>query len=321
MAFDATSVGNLTDRINQDIDNLYFGTMEFNHTLGRDLSALTVFTNVKGNNQRLLTGSVGVNLKAADCSFADGATDDTFTEISIPLRDLEINKEWCIRDLEDSYLNGRLSAGQRYEGLEGWESDIVGETVKGIVNTNEGLVWTGTDAAGSARGIKTYVDANLASCLGGAAVGTTAITNANAYDQVKLMVRTAINGDEVLGEAIRMGGASLWCDPQIHYAYLEDYQATVGNAGNVNAENVNRGGVPMIDGTMCAFRPVSGLYGTGDMYLTFDGNFVVATDLLSDARDFRLYMDQDGKNVRGWTQYKLGAGAYDLGKVAAYVVA
>lgn len=315
MAFGSAEITALQDRINQDI-TLYFGTKEFSDTLA-NIDAIDVYANVKGDNLGLTNGSVSVTFKDADCSFADG-NDDTFTEVSIPLRDLEVNKEWCIRDLENKYLNGRLSAGQRYEGLEGIEADIYGEVLKGTANLIETTLWQGTNAANSFQGMGTYAKANVASAIGGAAVGTVAPTLSTAYADVHAMMNAAITGDEVLADYVINGGASLWLDPQVMYFYTRDYQDTVGNVGNVNAADLNIDPFRLVEGTQCRFRPVSGLYGTGEMYLTFDGNFVFATDLLSDMRDFRLYMDQDMKNTRGWLQFKGGAGVRDISKVAIW---
>ena len=174
--------------------------------------------------------------------------------------------------------------------------------------------------ANSFQGMATYIDANVASTIGGAAVGTVAPTLTTAYADVHAMMNAAITGDEFLADKVINGGASLWLDPQVMYFYKRDYQDSVANTGNVNA--VSQEGVfNFVEGTGCRFRPVSGLYGTGKMYLTFDMNPVFATDLLSDTTDWRIYMDQDQKNTRGWIQFKGGAGIRNISKVAAWIPA
>ena len=309
------TVSSLTDNPKELLRPIWTGTVNYSDTIAAAAGgAISLFTNVKGSSLKMPRLSQVVNYKDADCAFsASGGT--TITQATMTLNDSEYNDLWCVRDLENKFTNGYLPAGQRYENLGALQGEIVMEIEKGVANKNEDYIWTGDNSnAGQWDGYNTL----LSDAIGAATVtatGVGAITESNAYDSVKALVKAAM-ADKYLGTLANRGGLSLWLGHDAMYNYDLDYQATVGTT--IHAQDFKPG---FVQGTRIQFRPVAGLTGTSYMYLVPDGNLAVGTDLLADTADLKFGLDQYEKNVWATLMFKMGCQFLDVTKGKYHVLA
>lgn len=311
-------VSALTDAVNEDFGLLFANSMEHSDTLKpENIGALHVVADLKGNNLNIHKGTITANIIDASCSPTD-ATTDTYTDVSIPLRDLMFFKEWCLRDFENKPLNAMLPAGQNYEGLGDLERMIVAECYKLLGNGVEDRVWEGTDAATSFQGISTAITAGVLSTDGGnGAVDTAALTTANAHTKIKALVDAGMtNSNKNIAKACANGNASLWMGQDAAYKMVQEYESAIGATGNVRYEGNS---IPeYFYGTNIRIRQVAGMYGTSDVHLTWDGNFAFGTDLLSDMTEFEFGEERKEGTIWVKAPFKGGAGVAVIADVLTH---
>jgi hypothetical protein len=227
----------------------------------------------------------------------------------------KVQKEWCVRDLEDYFTQGYLGSGQHYGNLGSIESNIVGETLKALGNAIEVNVWNDSTATGGSPGLADawikQMDDDGPTPTGTAA----AITSSNALDKVDALA-LAVMADRNKAAQAMSGDIVCFIGHKELFDYYLDYETTHGT--KIHAKDF---GATMVHGTNIPFVPVAGLSGTSYICMAERGNLSLGVDLMSDTSYLKFGMDEYDQNVWGEVRFKMGVGFRDASAITFHAAA
>ena len=312
MAIDVSALTNYVEELKFK-DDIWIPEVARHDTMALPDNVIAKYMGVKSNSLKLPTLTTTATWQDGDnCTFS-ASGDDTLTQSTITLGNVRINKTWCVRTMEDKYSQGYLGAGQHYEGLGSIESDIVSDVLKTHGNTMETRVWQ-SDTLFDGY-IEQIDDAITATTI--AATGTpAAITSSNALDKVQAIVDAGM-ADSTLNYEMNAGNVSIFMGHTEFYYYLLDYRATHGALTHAQDEN----GLFRPYGTRAVIRPVAGLSGTSYIILAQNGNLAMAADLMTDASELKVGLDQYQENIWAKMRFKMGVGFRNILKIKVHTAA
>lgn len=132
----------LPDFINPNAEELLVKSM-----LGaKTLNYFEIMTNVKSKSALNYLDSTVVFGDGSSCGFNAQGT-DTLTQREIEVKPIKINKEWCDRDLLNTWMNHENLIAAGREKLP-FEQRFVESNMRAIENKLDKLIWQGDDTLG-----------------------------------------------------------------------------------------------------------------------------------------------------------------------------
>ena len=314
----AFNVGALTQYISEKkySGDLYVSVADYARTLGMT-DKIFIRAGEKSNVAKLPRLDVTTPFADSSCTFAANGN-DTFAQSTVTLNASMVNKTWCLRDLEDDFTNTYLAPGQNYDGLDGLQSYILSEVLKGIGNTAEDYFWTGDNSvSGQWDGFLTLInDAITATTI--APVSGGALSDTNTVGYVEGLINAAL-ADATYGKTwatlINGGGATMYMGTDAMRHYDINYRNVYGDT--THASNFNE---RFLQGTQVALEAIPVLNGSDYIVLTPNQNLAILTDLLSDLSTFKFGMDQYERNVWGTADFKFGCGVRNITQVKVHTL-
>lgn len=250
------------------------------------------------------------------CSFtASGA--DTFTQRTITVGKIQIQKKWCERDLEPKYTQEAMKKGGNYTSLT-YNTEIVDNTLQNIQKNLEKALWlaqigSGTHYLGHFDGFATIVDA--ISDIGTRTYSGTAWSEANSRTAIKGLAALVVANDDVF----RGGDSSIkfFMSPKMAQEYR--WKLVADNVGFPNAYNDQNKNKTFVEGTTIEIVEVPGLTGTNYIYAMEPENMYFGTDMANEYEKFEVWFSQDNREIRMHSEFKAGVQVAFTGRVFRYL--
>lgn len=290
MAFDVSA---LTDFVDESGE-----LMAASIAKSRTLSLANINTGIKSAATINLVDVAATIAAGGSCSFS-ASGDDTFTQRTISVADVQSHKLYCMKDLEAKYTQMVLSDGVNYENDE-LPRIIVEKHMEGVMLKLENLAWQGDTASGNAElaitdGYNKIIDAAAGVSIP-ANSGVTAIDSTNIDDVIKETY-------EAIPEAVIDAPDLVWMvDPALFRAYR--INTTDKNLFHVPAEGDEFDTIEYYSGK--PMFSIQGLAGTGRIYVMRQSNLYWGTDLESDAERFEFWYSKDDRNHKSAVELKAG---------------
>ena len=109
-----------------------------------------------GNVQTGIKSAESINIIVNDPTFQvdvcgfNPSGDDVLTQRIITVGKIKINQEFCDKDLESKFTQGRLKIGSKYDTLA-LKNEIAADVSQRIAKKNEIAIWQGDLASGNAN--------------------------------------------------------------------------------------------------------------------------------------------------------------------------
>jgi Phage capsid family. len=258
----------------------------------------------------LFTKQVGVksaaalNLMDTDAALAAGtacgwtaAGTTTFSQRNVTVAPMKVQEALCPRSLEQYWMQSQLTAGSQYDGVP-FEQAFAEQKALRIAEALENAIWSGSTLV---TGLLTILNAASGSTVSGntaAISGSITTTNViSIFDNIYTRIPQAIltNNDLVI-----------FCGWDVFRTLIGALKANTGVMYNqVDLQGLADGDI-IYPGTNVRVVAVPGLLGYNRLVCSYLGNFVYATDLLSDEENFSLWYSQDNDEVRFQAAFKVG---------------
>jgi len=258
----------------------------------------------------LFTKQVGVksaaalNLMDTDAALAAGtscgwtaAGTTTFSQRNVTVAPMKVQEALCPRSLEQYWMQSQLTAGSTYDGVP-FEQAFSEQKALRIAEALENAIWSGSTLV---TGMLTILNAASGSTVSGnTAAISGAITTANAiqiFDNIYTRIPQAI---------LTRNDLVIFCGWDTFRTLIGALKANTGVMYNqVDLQGLADGDI-IYPGTNVRVVAVPGLLGYNRLVCSYLGNFVYATDLLSDEENFSLWYSQDNDEVRFQAAFKVG---------------
>lgn len=236
------------------------------------------------------------------CGFsASGNT--TFTQRTITVGHLKVNKKWCPDELEAKWTQFLLNAGSYYETLVPEEAlaDFMTAT---IAQEMEKAYWKGDTGSGDPNlnkfdGFVKIIDA-AGTAVAGNTGSTTSITTANS-----VAIHDAI--------ITALPASLLDKDDVVVLEGWDTFRKLVLGLKNENnffydaaSPDKHIAGELLLPGTNIRVVAVHGLNDTNRIFAGRTSNFFIGTDLLNDYENFNIWYSKDNDEVRMKARWKAG---------------
>lgn len=245
-----------------------------------------------------------VAFQSGHCSFnADG--DVVFSQRELGVKELRVNEEYCMADLNKFYLQKSLNPGSWNEDmgeLEGAFAEAKSEKIREAI---EIALWQGDSVSGTGNNqyfdgfIKQIDDSGVA--INGNPTGITAstgITDGNVIDIVRGMYDLLPEDELDLDVKIVMGYDTY----RLYSKALID-----SNLFHYRGDEDGSGRMRMfIPGTNVEVVALKGLSGTNRIFTLTDLNYYVGTDLDNEEEQFDFWYSKDDQNTKFAVKFKLG---------------
>ena len=260
----------------------------------------------------LFTKQVGVksaaalNLMDTDAALAAGtgcgwtpAGTTTFSQRNVTVAPMKIQEALCPRSLEQYWMQSQLTAGSTYDGVP-FEQAFAEQKALRIAEALENAIWSGSTLV---TGLLTILNAASGSTVSGntaAVSASTGITTGNAisiFDNIYNRIPQAI---------LTRNDLVIFCGWDVFRTLIGALKSTASVLYNqVDLQGLADGDI-IYPGTNVRVVAVPGLLGYNRLVCSYLGNFVYATDLLSDEENFSLWYSQDNDEVRFQAAFKVG---------------
>jgi hypothetical protein len=258
----------------------------------------------------LFTKQVGVksaaalNLMDTDAALAAGtacgwtaAGTTTFSQRNVTVAPMKVQEALCPRSLEQYWMQSQLTQGSTYDGVP-FEQAYAEQKALRIAEALENAIWSGSTLV---TGMLTILNAASGSTVSGnTAAISGAITTANAiqiFDNIYNRIPQAI---------LTRNDLVIFCGWDVFRTLIGALKANTGVMYNqVDLQGLADGDI-IYPGTNVRVVAVPGLLGYNRLVCSYLGNFVYATDLLSDEENFSLWYSQDNDEVRFQAAFKVG---------------
>ena len=228
---------------------------------------------------------------------ASGTT--TFTQRNITVAPMKIQEALCPRSLEQYWMQTQLTAGSTYDGVP-FEQAYAEQKALRIAEALENAIWSGSTLV---TGMLTILNAASGSTVSGntaavsASVGITTINAISIFDNIYNRIPQAI---------LTRNDLVIFCGWDVFRTLIGAFKSTANVLYNqVDLQGLADGDI-IYPGTNVRVVAVPGLLGYNRLVCSYLGNFVYATDLLSDEENFSLWYSQDNDEVRFQAAFKVG---------------
>lgn len=236
------------------------------------------------------------------CGFS-ASGDTTFTQRTITVGHIKVNKKWCPDDLEAKWTQFLLNAGSYYETLVPEEAlaDFMTAT---IAQEMEKAYWKGNTASGDPNlnkfdGFVKLIDA-AGTAIAGNTGSATSITTANAV-AIHDAIITALPSELLDKEDV------------VVLEGWDTFRKLVLGLKNENnffydaaSPDKYAAGELLLPGTNIRVVAVHGLNGTNRIFAGRTSNFYIGTDLLNDYENFNIWFSKDNDEIRMKARWKAG---------------
>jgi hypothetical protein len=258
----------------------------------------------------LFTKQVGVksaaalNLMDTDANLASGTScgwtatgNTTFSQRNVTVAPMKIQEALCPRSLEQYWMQSQLTAGSTYDGVP-FEQAFSEQKALRIAEALENAIWSGSTLV---TGMLTILNAASGSTVSGntaAISGSITTTNViSIFDNIYTRIPQAI---------LTKNDLVIFCGWDTFRTLIGALKANTGVMYNqVDLQGLADGDI-IYPGTNVRVVAVPGLLGYNRLVCSYLGNFVYATDLLSDEENFELWYSKDNDEVRFQAAFKVG---------------
>lgn len=236
-----------------------------------------------------------LNYLDSTVDFADASTcgwnasgSDTFTQRTIEVSPLKVNKEWCARDMRKYWMNYQLLIDANRETLP-FEEKIVEENLKAINKKLETAIWQETSLF---TGLLKHIS-------------TDASNGVKTYD-----ASAGVDYNEVIDQAYQnisddmyaRGEIVMFVSPTVYRGYISQLNAVC--CANREAIDAASDFITYPGDSRVTIRPTFGLTGAQisgkDVYVvaTWAKNLVFGTDVENSENDFKVWYDDSSEMTR-----------------------
>ena len=253
----------------------------------KTLDVIDVMLDVKYKAPLNYLDTTVVFADASTCGW-DASGADVFTQRTIEVSPVKVNKEWCARDMRKYWMNYQLLIDANRESLP-FEEKIVDENLKAINKKLEKAIWQestlftgllGIVATDGSAGIKTY----------DASAGVD-------YDEV---IDKAYN--EITDDMYARGEVTMFVSPTVYRGYISSLNAVC--CANREVIDAASDSITYPGDSRVTIRPTEGLAGaeisSKDVYVvcTWAKNLVFGTDVEGSENDFKVWYDDKDEMTR-----------------------
>ena len=226
---------------------------------------------------------------------ASGTT--TFTQRNITVAPMKIQEALCPRSLEQYWMQTQLTQGSTYDGVP-FEQAFAEQKALRIAEALENAIWSGSTLV---TGLLTILNAASGTTVSGnTAAISGSITTANAiqiFDNIYNRIPQAI---------LTRNDLVIFCGWDVFRTLIGALKSNTGVMYNqVDLQGLADGDI-IYPGTNVRVVAVPGLLGYNRLVCSYLGNFVYATDLLSDEEQFSIWHSRDNDSIRWQAAFKAG---------------
>lgn len=253
----------------------------------KTLDVIDVMLDVKYKAPLNYLDSEVVFADASTCGW-DPSGGDTFTQRTIEVSPIKVNKEWCARDMRKYWMNYQMLIDANRETLP-FEEKIVDENLKAINAKLETAIWQestlftgllGIIATDASAGIKTY--------------------DASAGVDYSEVIDKAYG--EITDSMYARGEVTMFVSPTVYRGYISELNAVCcANRETLDAASEV---ITYPGDSRVTIRPTAGLTGAEisgkDVYavVTWAKNLVFGTDVENSENDFKVWYDDKDEMTR-----------------------
>lgn len=250
----------------------------------KSASLFNLQTGIKGATAINLLNTNVVFGDGSDCGWDDAGTSTLSQRILTPGYP-KVNMSFCDKVLLKTYANYlvKIAAGQK---TMPFEEDFIAGVIENVKAKLETMIWTGSVSSGDAfDGIETVITGTSfvpVTYQSGASV--TSIVNAT-YAAIP-------------SAAFNKGQVVMFMGSDMYRTYIQEL---IANGNLVITTGLNDVAMPdsiLIPGTNVRVYGVAGLDGTGDVYASYQDNFIYGTDLQGDDEKFDFWYSRDNREFR-----------------------
>ena len=253
----------------------------------KTLDAIDVMLDVKYKAPLNYLDTTVVFADASTCGW-DASGADVFTQRTIEVSPVKVNKEWCARDMRKYWMNYQLLIDANRETLP-FEEKLVDENLKAINAQLETAIWQESTlfdgllsiiADDASNGIKTY-DAS-------AGVDYTDVID-KAYA-------------EITDDMYARGEVTMFVSPTVFRNFIKESNAVC--CANRDMLDAASNAITYPGDSRVTIRPVDGLTGAEisgkDVYavVTWAKNLVFGTDVEDSENDYKVWYDDKDEMTR-----------------------
>lgn len=269
----AINLGNLTQYVEQKSDELLTSAI-----LGaKTLDVIDVMLNVKYTAPLNYLDSTVEFGDASTCGW-DPQGSDAFTQRTIEVHPVKVNKEWCARDMRKYWMNYQLLIDANRETLP-FEEKLVDENIKAVNIELEKEIWQNTDRNLFPGFIHILEDA-----------GTETVDVSTASEAVD----TAYG--KITDEIYAHGDVTMFMDPTLYRTFIKEANAVC--CANRDMLDAASDYVTFPGDSRVIMRPTAGLAGTKTIVVTWAKNLVFGTDVEGSENDYKVWYDDKDEMTR-----------------------
>lgn len=250
----------------------------------KSASLFNLQTGIKGATAINLLNTNVVFGDGSDCGWDDAGTSTLSQRILTPGYP-KVNMSFCDKVLLKTYANYlvKIAAGQK---TMPFEEDFIAGVIENVKAKLETMIWTGSVSGGDAfDGIETVI------------TGTSFVP---VTYQSGASVTTIVNATyaAIPSAAFNKGQVVMFMGSDMYRTYIQEL---IANGNLVITTGLNDVAMPdsiLIPGTNVRVYGVAGLDGTGDVYASYQDNFIYGTDLQGDEEKFDFWYSQDNREFR-----------------------
>lgn len=260
----------------------------------KTLDYIDIMPNVKYKDAINYLDSTVVLADGSVCGF-DPKGSDVFTDKTIEVVPVKIEKEWCAKDFRKMYANHELLFEAGREKLP-FAEQLINSNSDKIVEALESLVWNGDDELGI-DGFLAQMDEDDTVIKAEAAEGASATEKVDAVYAA-------------LPELLRKQGVIMYIDPSLFALYVQEQNASCCN--NRPVIDAAADSIKYLGDSRITIVPVYGLIGSGRIVATTPKNLVYATDVEDSENVYKFWFNEEDEMFRFRVLFNAGT-AYKFG--------
>lgn len=280
----------LTEYVNVHKDELLTKAM-----LGaKTLDYIDIMPNVKYKDSLNYLDSEVVLADGSVCGFdPDGS--DVFTDKTIEVKPVKVEKEWCYKDFRKYFMNYQLLFEAGREKLP-FEESLINNNLGKVNEAVESLIWNGDSTIGIDGFLAEMADDDTV-------IDVTAASGASATEKVDAVYAA-------IPEKVLRQGVIMYIDPTIFRAYIMEQNASC--CANRQIVDANTASIKYVGDSRVTILPVDGLLGTGHIVATTPRNLVWATDVEGSENTYKYWFNEEDEKFRFRVLFNAGV-AYKFG--------
>ena len=209
---------------------------------------------------------------------------DTFTQRTITVNPVKVNKEWCARDMRKYWMNYQLLIDANRETLP-FEEKIVNENLNAINKELETAIWTEDTLF---DGLLTVIAEDA-----GDNISTYNKDASGNWDAVEVvdMAYASITED-----MYSRGEVTMFMDPTIYRTFIKESNAVC--CANREMLDAASDFITYPGDSRVTLRPTAGLAGEMKIVTTWAKNLVFGTDVEGSENDYKVWYDDKDEVTR-----------------------